>query len=374
MRRLALAALFLACVALGRAAEEALPDGLYAKITVPEGVIVCHLEDQKARLPVLSFVGLAEGTLGPAPRKPFFNGLSFHRVVPNFVIQGGDPLGTGEGDPGYKFPDQFSPGLRHGRAGILSMANDGPDTNGSQFFITLKDTNRLNYLHSVFGETVQGLEVLPLVKQGDKMKVEILRIGPSARAFKADEAAFEAAKKAVPAYSAAADPGPTADFDDPDKLLPEDPPRAKAFNWKLGNFERTTGIKIRVRLLKNFTPSTEASNAQAETKLLAHALKTDQDAVLAVYYANLDYWDLWIGDQWIGAFVGKPGTTEDLLAKGFLHQAKHGFLDQAHVQAMLYTQEAIAQLPKDKPLTVQQRLKYQVDAVVDGLIDRLNPP
>ena len=112
-----------------------------------------------------NFVGLAEGTLGPSPRKPFFDGLTFHRVVPNFVIQGGDPLGTGEGGPGYMFPDEFSPRLGHGSIGILSMANAGPDTNGSQFFITLAPAGRLDFLHSVFGRTVPGSDVLGVESQ-----------------------------------------------------------------------------------------------------------------------------------------------------------------------------------------------------------------
>ena len=99
---------------------------------------------------------------------------------------------TGEGGPGYEFADEFAPGLHHDSAGILSMANDGPDTNGSQFFITHREVNRLNYLHTVFGRTVRGLEVLPQVRQDDPMKVKILRLGAAARAFRADDATFAA--------------------------------------------------------------------------------------------------------------------------------------------------------------------------------------
>src|SRR5215203_2907438 len=150
-------------------------DGLYAEVTTPHGAFTCELYFQKTPLTVASFVGLAEGKLGPAPRKPFFDGITFHRVVPDFVVQGGDPTATGDGGPGYSFPDELVPGLRHDAAGILSMANDGPDTNGSQFFLTLRETNRLNYLHSVFGRVVRGLEVLPRLQPGDTMTIKIVR-------------------------------------------------------------------------------------------------------------------------------------------------------------------------------------------------------
>src|ERR1019366_4835203 len=236
---------------------EALPDGLYAEIVTPRGLITAELFYQKAPLTVVNFTGLAEGTLGPKKGTPFFNGLKFHRVVPNFVVQGGDPLGTGEGGPGYSFPDEFRPGLRHDAAGVLSMANDGPDTNGSQFFITLREVNRLNYLHSVFGRVVRGLDVLPLIRQDDAITaVNIRRIGGAAAAFRADQAAFNALVATAKKYTAAPEPGPAAQFDDPDKLLPAEPPRALAFQRKLTNFERATGVRLYARVVAKFVPET----------------------------------------------------------------------------------------------------------------------
>ena len=168
--KLSLAAAALGLLAAGPVlADAALPDGLYAQISTPRGVITCELEYARTPLTVVNFVGLAEGTLGPAPRRPFFDGLKFHRVVPHFVIQGGDPLNTGEGGPGYAFADEFSPGLSNDVVGALSMANEGPDTNGSQFFLTLEPVGRLDYLHTVFGRTVGGAEVLRQVAAGDPM-------------------------------------------------------------------------------------------------------------------------------------------------------------------------------------------------------------
>ena len=240
----------------------ALPPGLYARFETPRGVIVAELHFREAPLTVASFVGLAEGTLGPKPGTPYFDGLTFHRVVPGFVIQGGDPLGTGEGGPGYEFPDEFRPGLRHASAGVLSMANAGPDTNGSQFFITLADCTRLNYLHSVFGRLVSGHEVPASIQKGDTMRVSILRLGDAACAFAADRRSFEAASAAAPRFRAGLEEGPSAAFQDPDALLPTEPPRARGFSIKLANFERATGIPLRARIQAHapVLPSAESSS------------------------------------------------------------------------------------------------------------------
>jgi len=133
----------------------------FARFDTTEGTFTIRLYDQEAPNTVANFVGLAEGTDPRASKKgPFYNGIIFHRVIDGFMIQGGDPEGTGRGGPGYKFGDEFHPKARHDRAGILSMANSGPNTNGSQFFITLGPTPHLDNKHTVFGEVVDGLDVV----------------------------------------------------------------------------------------------------------------------------------------------------------------------------------------------------------------------
>ena len=352
------------------AAEPALPDGLYAEITTPRGVITCRLEYEKAPLPVANFVGLAEGTLGPVPRHPFFDGLTFNRVVPHFVVQGGDPLGNGEGGPGYSFPDQFVVGLSHGAVGVLSMANDGPDTNGSQFFITLEPVDRLDFLHSVFGMTVSGLEVLPKIVQGDTTHVRILRLGAAARAFRADDAAFAALSAAAPKYSAEPLPGPKAYFDDSDKLLPTDPPRAKNFNFKLGNVQRATGVKIYARLFARFTPGPDAPDPDTFAGRLAASLGLDPGAVLAVYFADRDTWVLSVGTAMVGPFTGSPLDAHEVVRSGALAGATDAFLRRSRVRATAYLALSKLVLPNNLQ-TPEQLIKVSVDGVLDELIEKL---
>ncbi|UTC67434.1 MULTISPECIES: peptidylprolyl isomerase [unclassified Treponema] len=166
-------------------------DGLYAVIDTDRGAIVLKLFYNETPLTVCNFVGLAEGTLDAAKGKPFYDGLIFHRVIADFMIQGGDPTGTGSGGPGYRFPDEIVESLRHDGPGVLSMANAGPGTNGSQFFITHLETPWLDGKHTVFGRVVEGQEVVNAIQQGDKMKsVKIIRTGKEANAFKTDQEAF----------------------------------------------------------------------------------------------------------------------------------------------------------------------------------------
>ncbi len=166
-------------------------DGLYAKFHTTKGNILVNLEFEKTPGTVGNFVALAEGNLENSVKPqgtPYYDGLNFHRVINDFMIQGGCPLGTGTGDPGYKFDDEFHADLKHSGPGVLSMANSGPGTNGSQFFITHIETAWLDGKHTVFGNVVEGQNVVDTTAQGDALtQLEIIRVGAAAEAFNAIE-------------------------------------------------------------------------------------------------------------------------------------------------------------------------------------------
>jgi len=175
--------------------------GLYTKIKSSKGDILLKLEFEKTPGTVGNFVALAEGKMENSVKpqgQKYYDGLKFHRVIPDFMVQGGCPQGTGTGNPGYSFEDEFHADLKHDKPGILSMANAGPGTNGSQFFITHVPTPWLDNKHTVFGEVIEGQDIIDLISQDDIMEaVEIIRVGKAAEAFNAIEAfrSFEGARE-----------------------------------------------------------------------------------------------------------------------------------------------------------------------------------
>ncbi len=167
-------------------------NGIYARFNTSKGSILVKLTHDLTPGTVGNFVALAEGNLENKAKPqgtPYYNGLKFHRVIPDFMIQGGDPQGTGSGGPGYQFDDEFHQDLRHDTPGVLSMANAGPGSNGSQFFITHVATPWLDDKHTVFGNVVEGQDVVDAIAQGDTMdSVEIIRVGEEAQKWNAVEA------------------------------------------------------------------------------------------------------------------------------------------------------------------------------------------
>lgn len=194
--KLTLLVLFVSLSSCKTAKYNDLDDGMYADLMTDKGDILLKLEFDKTPITVANFVSLAEGTNSYVSEdfkgKPFYDGLKFHRVVQDFMIQGGDPRGNGSGDPGYKFEDEFTMDdegnllLSHDSAGVLSMANSGPGTNGSQFFITHKETKFLDGRHTVFGRVIQGQAVVDSIQENDIINtIEIIRVGKEAKKFDA---------------------------------------------------------------------------------------------------------------------------------------------------------------------------------------------
>ncbi len=190
-------------------------NGVFAIMETSSGSIVLELFYKKTPLTVTNFVGLAEGTLDATKGKPFYDGLTFHRVIADFMIQGGDPEGSGRGGPGYRFTDEFRDDLKFDKPGYLAMANAGPETNGSQFFITHVPTDWLNGKHTIFGQVVdsESQKVVNAVKQGDKIKkLTIVRQGDEAKKFVATQKAFDKLNEDVKKANAEAKKAQLASF------------------------------------------------------------------------------------------------------------------------------------------------------------------
>jgi cyclophilin family peptidyl-prolyl cis-trans isomerase len=381
MRRPFLCGLFsLAAFAVaGPAAESPLPDGLYAEFDSSHGPVTVELYYQQTPMVCGSFVGLAEGAIASRDHHPFFTGLRWYRVVPDFVIQSGDPTNPGggiqdrppqkpedeaAGHP-YNFPDEIVPGLHHDGAGVLSMANAGPDTNSTEFFLTLRETNRLNYLHSVFGRVVRGAAILPAIKADEPFSIHILRIGPAAQAFDASEAALKRRIAAAVKYTGPAQPGPGAFFDDPDKLLPQDVPRAQNFNFKLANYARFAGRTVQARLYARFVPAAPGQTAADAVLALARQAGAVEDGVVVVYYQEGDRWLIRAGDHWLPRLAGQSGTRAALEADGTLARAEDSFFAGARKRAAETAERLRSQ---GRTINPPDLLKLTVDEVLDALV------
>jgi cyclophilin family peptidyl-prolyl cis-trans isomerase len=331
-------------------------DGLYAEIETPRGVIVAELAFETAPLAVANFVGLAEGQLGPNPGEPYFDGLTFHRVVAGFVIQGGDPLGDGEGGPGYSFPDEFNPALKHDRKGILSMANSGPDTNGSQFFITLDSIPRLDYLHPVFGHVTAGLDVLAHIEAGDSMAVRILRQGPGAQAFASDQSAFDALAANTPKTH-------PPHLDDPDGLMPATPTYwPRIYNNKLANFARFTGDEIYLQILATRGSVKESPTQESFSTKLAHRADLHTHGIAAVYIADVKRWQLTMAPATVTRLAQPDETPLEL---------KQRLLAGAAIRSA----QDLEAKESSRPISPNRWIMNEVNALINELIAtlELNP-
>jgi len=292
-----------------------LPNGLYATFATAHGLITVRLYPEVAPLTVANFVGLAEGTIpfeGRPAGQPYYDGLLFHRVVDGFVVQGGDPLGTGEGGPGYEFADEFSPRLKHDAAGVLAMANAGPNTNGSQFYFTLNPVDRLNYKHTVFGRVVRGLEVLPSIKQGDAMHaVRIIRVGPAAESYRPDGDTFAGLRAKTPALAPRDEALPPLFVEGAKLDVPEFFPAW--LNDKLHHYAQVRGVTIYVRTLPLLEGATDPATASAAVAAIHDQLAgRDPRAATLVYSAEEKLWRIWLGDGLLGPLGATPGRIHDV--------------------------------------------------------------
>lgn len=336
-------------------------------------MVVGELFYRQVPITVINHVGLAEGTLGPREKrgKPFYDGLTWCRVVPGLVVQGGDPLGTGAGDAGYLFPDEIVPGLRHDAMGTLQMGNDGPDTNGSQFCLMLSAQQRLNYQHNVFGRVVRGMDILPQIKQGDTMQVKILRLGAEAQAFVANEETFHKRIAGSSRYPGPWEPGPEAPFDDPEKILPLEWDRAKQFNYKLVNFQRFTGIKLAARLYAKAPPAAAGDKLEGWLQAESRRLGVDQRGALAIYFADPGQWQVRIGAGSVDHFLSHTPTGEKCAPAGSIGEALATLFKAADAASTLTMASLQARVTPSDPVTDGRRIKLETDAVIDALMFKL---
>ncbi|HUG12290.1 MAG TPA: peptidylprolyl isomerase [Opitutaceae bacterium] len=335
-------------------ATEQLADGLYAVIHTPKGVITAELFPDKAPLTVASFVGLAEGTIafqGRSAGQPFYDGLVFHRVVPGFVIQGGDPLGSGEGGPGYSFADEFDPRARHVR-GALAMANSGPNTNGSQFYFAIEPVHRLNYKHTVFGVVHSGMDVVTAIAEGDSIeRVEIMRVGEGAQAYHPAQESFDALLAAARVLQPRHTALPPLYSSEVDLGVPEWFPR-----WieeKLNHYHQVRGTQIFVRLGCSISELPGGLD-KSLSNLLASLSLGDPHSCLLIYFDEEKSWRVWFGDAAVPFIVGDGTDIDSESGKKNLHAAKTTVLAPAKLEIEL-----------GKP-------RRSIDAAVTSLIETLD--
>jgi cyclophilin family peptidyl-prolyl cis-trans isomerase len=299
--------------------ETNLPDGLYARLNTPRGSITVRLFDHRAPLTVSNFVGLAEGPLNQkSPGTPFYDGLVFHRVVPGFIIQGGDPNGNGTGGPGYRFQDEFVPPLRHDRRGILSMANSGPNTNGSQFFITLGATPHLDYLHTVFGEVVEGMNAVETIQKGDVIeKLEIIRKGAEAEKYAVTVNSFAELESKTLVVPRAQYLVNQSDLDLPDS-------RVAWINQKLFSHATVTGRSVIAVIMNDLGPD-EKADSTWDSLIDRYGVRNDGALLLLTLTPRT--LKLWIGQNQINQLPDPEVDPAAPPAHSPIHQAKQALLE-----------------------------------------------
>jgi cyclophilin family peptidyl-prolyl cis-trans isomerase len=263
-----------------------LADGLYAEITTPRGLLRCELHFEKMPLTVASFVGLAEGTLGTGAAQTVFRRADLSPRGAGIRRARRRPHGHGQRRPGLSVPRRVCAGLRHDGPGVLSMANSGPDTNGSQFFITLGEARYLDFVHSIFGRVVHGAEILPQIARGDTMTVKIIRQGRAAQRFRADEKSFHERLARAPRSR------PPHFVDKSGTGSGSEHWQAKYLENRLANLARFTGRHIYVRLLDRFEPEPAGQTLEQHVADLANQQNLPAGAVLACFFADTDRWVL----------------------------------------------------------------------------------